>query len=1415
MARRGVASLVGLLIVLSSLRGQDTSAVPVAVALDAPDRVWRATAAPNGLEVRGESGHAWALGGHLVWLPSGATLATDFSGPGLVRMAYQWQWPAAWDGDTMLPAERMLQAAAVESPWSISVWSIPSGVSTVVWRHDQSWESGLDAFEFIPEPATLAEALGVPADRLTTGGAGAWEKQAVLPLGAFAAVPHLTADAREAWLRLAVTGPAEVHFTWLGTEWRLVGRLLCDDIPLRDDFYSYLPEEYVIEVPAGEHQLIWEIALSADVELPDPLDLGVMALADLRVRPLAPPGRVLPALGVAGPVVTSWPWQPATAPAPFGPVALHPQLPPWAPPASSSSTQLGMGVVGPGRWRFDWGLMPDTPSGQWQASLSGDPLHWFSSSEATAWAANDVLVPPGPQTLEVAYYGSPEYASRAGLGKMSFEPYPQVSLGEALDAPELPWISDPTRPWSGYQYNTPTGDAVLSPTLGRFGSTWLKTTVPGPGQLSFRKRGPATSSTLAEVWLDGVPVLDLSYWPDDDPVILRLPERRPVEVTWRFFSDDSRPSSNTLELDEVTWAPWPDTSLGDALDTPASVTWTTAESHPFLGQPVEDTLGGTAAGVVLPPGGETWLEATVEGPGWFDFWVFDLPGFSLGWNLWQHLEVTVDGQRVPLSGWEWPSLLVTGEGPHRLRFTVRNPLPEHPWQTSETIALAIDEVTWRPLGATTLATVTGGGVWTASETGVIPLASGGPQNQPMLGLALDGTSRAWLETTVTGPATIRWAQRGTSYLCTVRIDDQIVLPAAHEAGWHMARLSVPSGTHVLRWVPRETGDEVVPVPPVFVDGVVWFLSDFQITPGVSELAEAVDETDGVLLELGVTGGRRLTGLPEAVNGDAWEFGPGSTIVAAPLHPAARLTVRWGGREETAFLIFGIWPFGFGFPSSQNMSAAPGWEVIDRATLPQNIWRWHAPALEPVAPLPRLDALTYLPAPPVIPLAEAMDVAGSVTTTTGGWAGVADPARSHDGTDAAHSLLTEPGMPHAATWQVEGPCLLRGWWRRQGVGRLTLRLDGALVPLPPATTEWAEVSLRVGAGSHQIEFRHESTERYFTSAFAINRPEAWLDAWSAQPVADFTLPLAAATPSLTFSTEPVEGRQWAPLALGETLPTAESGAWCSGSSAVLRATVTGPGVLRFRSRCYFADGTPPPTPPPDLPDLPDPPDQGSGGGGVVITFPEDRPVITPILTCSIGDSLRLTQPAQRHADWEEASLAIPSGTHEVTWRLLTHHESYGWGTHSDIVAAGIHGWVREVWVQPRADHYTEWQALHQLAPGTMDGDGDGVPDSEEYFFGTDPNSSQSRPDALRLYFDQRLLFEAPAWRLSLPPLPPWSEGIVETSADLQTWTPFLSPAPFAPLAYAPFVEGLHWFPVVRGIPVPTPEAPTFYRVRSAE
>jgi hypothetical protein len=133
---------------------------------------------------------------------------------------------------------------------------------------------------------------------------------------------------------------------------------------------------------------------------------------------------------------------------------------------------------------------------------------------------------------------------------------PVLTLGEALDAPQLTWSSGGNAPWTAQTAVTHDGvDAAQSGTISDSQETWVETRVVGPGPLSFWWKVSSESGyDYLEFYTNSVRVTRISGEVDWQQQSYTLGTGTHV-LRWRYMKDSSSSSGQDRGwVDQVSFA---------------------------------------------------------------------------------------------------------------------------------------------------------------------------------------------------------------------------------------------------------------------------------------------------------------------------------------------------------------------------------------------------------------------------------------------------------------------------------------------------------------------------------------------------------------------------------------------------------------------------------------------------------------------------------------------------------------------------------------------------------------------------------------------------------------------------------------------------------------------------------------------
>lgn len=423
---------------------------------------------------------------------------------------------------------------------------------------------------------------------------------------------------------------------------------------------------------------------------------------------------------------------------------------------------------------------------------------------------------------------------------VSFHPF-----ARAVDNTQLVWQRGDPHPWQAYFPEAPAGyaheDWIHTPAgLADGEESWVQTTVEGPCSLRFH-------ATLNSDWNQATGYYSHLRWTVDGVEVGRwdpngAPDRSlfvPAgshTVRWiyqRGIGETSETAGGRLDRLAILPQPVAAVAVAEAVDAD-TLTWTVAGDSPWLGG-VEDSHDGQDAAFSwgTPAGGESVLEATVNGPGTLSFW------WKTSNNGSNHaLRFEVDGQpAVPAitggASWKKVRLEIRGAGSHSLRWVHRHYLDY--WGQSYSDTSWVDEVVFTPattvalpvaLDQTELPWTTSSSAWygvTSPSHDGVDAAVSGP--------VADGET-SWVQTEVTGPGTLSFwwkaSTKSTDYGFILMdgyrpFDDDSI---QGETAWLQKTLEIPAGHHTLQWRYSKGSDSSSLNDPghqdrIWLDEVTW------------------------------------------------------------------------------------------------------------------------------------------------------------------------------------------------------------------------------------------------------------------------------------------------------------------------------------------------------------------------------------------------------------------------------------------------------------------------------------------------------------------------------------------------------------------------------------------------------------------
>ena len=239
-----------------------------------------------------------------------------------------------------------------------------------------------------------------------------------------------------------------------------------------------------------------------------------------------------------------------------------------------------------------------------------------------------------------------------------------VSLSDALDNTVLPFTTGGYSKWIGRtRYNSDGVDSAQSGPCADGKVSWLKTTVRGPGTLSFQwKVSSEANCDWLECWVDGAMKARISGEVKWSAKSIAVTGAGAHTVQWRYAKDSSGASGDDCgRVDSVRWTP--NIPLAAAVDneslsfaTGGYAKWTGSSAVTWDG--VDAARSGPCA-----DNKASWMSTTVRGAGTLSFRWKTSSEYGYDW-----LELWIDGKKkARISGrigWVSKSVDISGKGSH-------------------------------------------------------------------------------------------------------------------------------------------------------------------------------------------------------------------------------------------------------------------------------------------------------------------------------------------------------------------------------------------------------------------------------------------------------------------------------------------------------------------------------------------------------------------------------------------------------------------------------------------------------------------------------------------------------------------------------------------------------------------------------
>ncbi len=637
----------------------------------------------------------------------------------------------------------------------------------------------------------------------------------------------------------------------------------------------------------------------------------------------------------------------------------------------------------------------------------------------------------------------------------------------ALDAPGLTWTTSGAQPWFAQTTTTHDGvDAAQSGDINDNEESILQTTVTGPGLLTFWW---GVSSAVPG---DGLEFRVMStgssnsisgsgpFWAQRTVIVPAGTQT----LRWRYYKDGSASGGQDAGwVDEVSYTAADDPtnayltalSVSAGSFTPAFSATTTNYSMSVAGT-VDAT---TVTPAKLSPGAS--IQARVNGG---SFASVDSGTASAPLSLAPGIN-TVEVKVTAEDGVTTKTYVIT--------ISRLAPLPE--------IAEALDTtgLDWTSGGALAWFKQT-----TTTHDGVDAAQSG----------AITHSQESWVETTVTGPGTLRFWWKVSCENSPSNNWDYLrfsINGAAHttidgETGWEEKEVAIDEGVHTLRWLYRKDNTDTEGEDTAWLDQV-----SFVVSSGPS--------TNAGLASLTLSHGTLSPVFNSATtSGYAATVSPATTALsvtptASNVNASIEARVNGGGFSAVA-----------SGSASAPLPLNPGANTVEvKVTAEDGVTtKTYAITITRLAPLPEI--------------ADALDTTGLDWISSGAQPWFMQTTTTHDGVDAAQSGAITHSQESWVETTVTGPGTLRFWWKvscedapSDNWDYLRFSINGTTHSTIDGETDWQEKEVAIEAGVHTLRwlYRKDNVE-------TAGLDTAWLDQVS---FAGITVPSSdASLASLTLS-----------------------------------------------------------------------------------------------------------------------------------------------------------------------------------------------------------------------------------------------------------------------------------------------------------
>lgn len=735
-----------------------------------------------------------------------SSMSAPVTGPGSVTFYWKVSCEPVNDRLEFYLDSTLLDSFSGERDWEQRAFEYGEGSHTLLWKYvknasvsagqDRAWVDSVTA-----GTVSLAEALDNGLAEWTPSGAGWFGQKTEHFFGGSSAQAAAVAAGQSAILQTSFTGPGTLTFYWK-SECPGAGdslRLMIDGAQSASVTGQADWAEISRSLTSGAHTVRWELVRSSSSgpcgAWVDKVFFGSTSMSDAldnTVLPFVTSGDF--AWTRRSPVV-AWGRDAAQA----GPHT-----------GSGARANLETSVFGPGTLKFTW-RVPTDSSGCDLECYFNDVYKAFAPVSDTLQAAT-LTVPSGFQRVRwtALIYGLS--SANAWLDRVEYIP-DSLTLGEALDAPELAWQSYGPVNWrpqnSTYSYGF---DAAESGSPGDNLTTWLEAQVTGGATVYFDwKVSSEENHDYSEFFVNGYMKQRISGNVDWSRYSWHLPPGVHT-LAWSYMKDASGLGGlDSAWVDHVVRVA--DPPLASALDTSA-FSWGTTGSAIWYGEFRPEATGGSAArSGDIGDSQDSILTTQIQGPGELRFrWKVSSQQTN------DFLSLRMDGvNALRISGIvDWSDALAYVQpGAHLVQWVFEKDSMFTDYEDSGWV----DRVEFTPGAVPTLTP-------TPTPLPNIPLseATDCPYlvwdtagHGPWFGQANvthDGVDAAQsypishnqysrIFTTATGPDTLRFSWRTSSEPVNdwfmFLLDGVEQTRISGETDWQMYEIQIPAGDHALNW----------------------------------------------------------------------------------------------------------------------------------------------------------------------------------------------------------------------------------------------------------------------------------------------------------------------------------------------------------------------------------------------------------------------------------------------------------------------------------------------------------------------------------------------------------------------------------------------------------------------------------------